>query len=128
MMVEKLVEVGNLFAFYGKLLTNRQYLVIELFYIHDLNLSEIGEELSITRQGVFDTLKRAEEKLYNYEEVLGLVSKFRESHNNVKKILKLSNNIKEYALESNTKAIIDNTILINNLGSKILENSTEVGE
>lgn len=54
----KIVEIGMLFDFYGKLLSEKQYQVVELYYIHDLSLTEIGEELSITRQGVFDTLKR----------------------------------------------------------------------
>ena len=62
MMVEKVVEVGVLFDFYGKLLSARQLSVIELFYIYDLSLAEIGEELNITRQAVYDTLKRADRK------------------------------------------------------------------
>ena len=78
-MVEKVVEVGILFDFYGKLLSSRQLGVIELFYIHDLSLAEIGEELDITRQAVYDTLKRAERKLYNYEKNLNLVNDFKKN-------------------------------------------------
>jgi len=55
-MVEKLVEVGILFDFYGKLLSEKQYMAIELYYNHDLSLTEIGDELGITKQGVSDIL------------------------------------------------------------------------
>lgn len=71
-LIEKMVEIGNLFDIYGKLLSERQYSVIEMYYFHNLSLQEIGEELKISRQGVFDTLKRAEKKLYDYESVLEL--------------------------------------------------------
>lgn len=93
-MVEKLVQIGILFDFYGKLLSKRQYSIVELFYLQDLSLSEIGEELNITRQGVYDTLKRAEENLYRYEDTLGLAAKFNENHKIIKDILKASRDIR----------------------------------
>lgn len=125
-MVEKLVEIGILFDFYGKLLTEKQYGVVELFYIEDFSLSEIGEELNITRQGVYDTLKRAEEKLYQYESTLGLASKFRENHHNIKRILELTEEIKSSVENEDYKEIIDSTDLIKYIGLEILENSWEV--
>lgn len=125
-MVEKLVEVGILFDFYGKLLTEKQYRIVDLFYMEDFSLSEIGEELRITRQGVYDTLKRAEEKLYKYEETLGLASKFRESHKNIKKILKLTKDMKTLIYNEDYKAIISSAELIEVIGLEILENSWEV--
>jgi hypothetical protein len=125
-MVEKLVEVGILFDFYGKLLTEKQFNIIEMFYIEDLSLSEIGEEQNITRQGVFDTLKRAEEKLYQYEDTLGLASKFRESHKDIKKILNLTKDIKVFVMKEDYKKIIDSANMIEEIGLEILENSWEV--
>ena len=74
--MEKLVEIGILFDFYGKLLSERQYLAVELYYLQDLSLGEIGEELGISRQGVYDALKRSENRLYENENTLGLVKKF----------------------------------------------------
>ncbi|CCQ97462.1 conserved hypothetical protein [[Clostridium] ultunense Esp] len=47
-MFERIVEVGILFDFYGKLLSERQFTAIELYYVHDLSLAEIGEELGIS--------------------------------------------------------------------------------
>ncbi|MBC8590484.1 YlxM family DNA-binding protein [Wansuia hejianensis] len=124
-MIEKLVEVGILFDFYGKLLSERQYNVIELFYVHDLSLSEIGEELNISRQSVFDTIKRAENKLYKYEENLGLASKFKDYYKDIKTIIEVSKNIKKIAEtngNSNTE-IVTNAKIIENIGFEILKNS-----
>lgn len=125
-MVEKLVEIGILFDFYGRLLTEKQYKIVELFYIEDFSLSEIGEELNITRQGVYDTLKRAEDNLYKYEETLGLANKFRESHTNIKKILKLTKEMKNLMDNKNYEEVINSTELIEDISLKILENSWEV--
>lgn len=130
MMVEKVVEVGILFDFYGKLLSSRQLGVIELFYIHDLSLAEIGEELDITRQAVYDTLKRAERKLYNYEKNLNLVNDFKKNTLAVKSIIGISNeiliNLKDEE-EIKSKDIILKIKEIENTGRKILKNSREVG-
>ena len=125
-MVEKLVEIGILFDFYGKLLTEKQYRIVDLFYIEDFSLSEIGEELDITRQGVYDTLKRAEEKLYQYEARLGLASKFRERHESIKEILELTKDIKLFVDTNDYKKIGNSVDKIEDIGLEILENSWEV--
>ncbi len=125
-MVEKLVEIGILFDFYGKLLTEKQYRIVDLFYIEDFSLSEIGEELDITRQGVYDTLKRAEEKLYQYEARLGLASKFRERHESIKEILELTKDIKLFVDTNDYKKIRNSVDKIEDIGLEILENSWEV--
>lgn len=53
--------------FYGSLLTDKQQYVLELYYEHDLSLSEIAEEMGISRQAVHDIIKRAEGLLSDYE-------------------------------------------------------------
>ncbi|MGO1469328.1 MAG: YlxM family DNA-binding protein [Tissierella sp.] len=129
-MVEKIVEVGILFDFYGKLLSPRQLSVIELFYIHDLSLVEIGEELNITRQAVYDTLKRSEKKLYEYEENLGLVYEFKKNSSAIESIIKIS---KRLSTDLKDKKNIEKENLlieierIENTGREILKNSREVG-
>ena len=120
-MVEKIVEVGIMFDFYGKLLTDKQYLAIELYYIHDLSLGEIGEELNISRQGVYDVLKRAEKKLYEYEDVLGLIKKFYDNHSYIEEIVKFSNEIQEIAKQKEMNTIKEKAISIRTLGLKILK-------
>ena len=124
-MFEKLVELGILFDFYGKLLTEKQYSVVELYYIHDLSLAEIGNELNITRQGVFDVLRRSEQKLYQHEESLGLVKKFYSSHEDIKNIIKISEEIIDMTKEKNID-VKEKALTINQIGKRILDNSREV--
>lgn len=65
-----------LFDFYGKLLTERQQQVMELYHEENLSLSEIAEEFAISRAAVHESLKAAERTLHTYEEKLGLVALF----------------------------------------------------
>lgn len=103
--IQKFLEINLLYDFYGKLLTKRQSEFIELYYNHDLSLGEIAEQYSISRQGVYDILKRAEKILENYEKKLGLVEKFQLQKQKLSKLykmlIKLQNVIeeKEKALE-----------------------------
>lgn len=68
--MEKSVHVSMLLEIYGKLLTAKQSDIIDLYYNDNLSLSEIAEELGITRQGVHKNLIDAENKLFDYEEKL----------------------------------------------------------
>ncbi len=127
-MVKKLVEIGILFDFYGKLLSERQYTSIELYYIHDLSLTEIGEELNISRQGVYDTLKRAEQKLYEYESTLGLVNKFNYKIREIDKIIKIAKEIEEESRNINNQKILGKAKELKDIAKKIKDSSQEVGD
>lgn len=70
-------ELILLYDYYGALLTERQRECFELRYNQDLSLGEIGQELGISRQGVFDNLSRAEALLRNMEEKTGCVRRDR---------------------------------------------------
>lgn len=85
-MYEKIVQIALLFDFYGQLLTEKQIEIIDMYYNNDLSLSEISEQLGISRQGVYDTLKRAERTLFEYEEKLGLVDRFLQQTENLSSI------------------------------------------
>ncbi|MCP1109347.1 YlxM family DNA-binding protein [Ohessyouella blattaphilus] len=74
--MEKIVELGLLYDFYGELLTARQKEILESFILDDLSLSEIGELYSVSRQGVHDMIRRSTVTLRGYEEKLKLVEKF----------------------------------------------------
>ena len=74
--MDDILQLTLLYDFYGELLTEKQKQVYELHYQNDLSLTEIGEELSISRQAVRDQLKRTEKILQDYEEKLQLVSRF----------------------------------------------------
>ncbi|MDI3478099.1 MAG: uncharacterized protein PWQ59_1624 [Thermoanaerobacterium sp.] len=84
------VEMNVLFDFYGSLLTGKQMDIFKMYYMDDYSLGEISQELNISRQGVYDSLKRAESVLKYYEEKLGLVKKYNSSIakiNNIKRII-----------------------------------------
>lgn len=74
--MDKNVRICLLFSFYRNMLTKRQVDCVDLYYNEDLSLAEISELLGITRQGVRDNIKRAENTMNDTEERLGLVSKF----------------------------------------------------
>ena len=94
-MFEKIVKISILFDYYGKLLNKKQASIIELYYNQDLSLGEISEILNISRQGVHDILKRAENKLFEYENKLGLVEKFNNYSKSAEKIIKIACSIEE---------------------------------
>ena len=75
---ETSAKMTILLDFYGELLTERQRQVATLCYGEDLSLAEAAEILSITRQGVRDSLCKAEQILQHYENKLHLLEKFQE--------------------------------------------------
>ncbi|MGE5629724.1 MAG: YlxM family DNA-binding protein [Caulobacteraceae bacterium] len=94
-MYEKLVQIALLFDFYGQLLTEKQIEIVEMYYNNDLSLGEISEQLGISRQGVYDTLKRAEKTLFEYEEKLKLVDRFLSHKESMKQINRMIDEILE---------------------------------
>ncbi len=74
----KNMDIAWLFDFYGDMLTDKQRQVVTLYYEEDLSLAEIAENQHITRQGVRDSLKRAEAQMREMEERLELAGRFRE--------------------------------------------------
>ena len=87
----KLVELSLLYDFYGQLLTNKQQELFELYYYDDLSLREISDQLNITRQAVYDNIKRAEKLLNHYEDKLKLVDKFNQQQYMINKIINVIN-------------------------------------
>ena len=83
---EKDMQISLLLDFYGDMLTEKQRDVIELYYNEDLSLAEIAAHSKITRQGVRDSIKRAESTLLELEERLGLAKRFRRIQEGLDKI------------------------------------------
>ena len=75
--MESRFELIWLMDFYGPLLTEHRREVVRLYCEEDLSLAEIAEQLSITRQGVSDALKKARAQLEDYESKLGLAARYR---------------------------------------------------
>lgn len=69
----KRLRMSQLFEVYKNMLTEKQKECMSLYFDEDYSLAEIAENLGVTRQAVFDILKRAETQLNRYEEKLGLL-------------------------------------------------------
>ena len=88
--MEKIVEQTLLYDFYGELLTEHQRRIYEDVVFNDYSLSEVAQELGISRQGVHNNLKRCSRILEDYEEKLHLVEKFVSIREKIRRIHKLS--------------------------------------
>jgi predicted DNA-binding protein YlxM (UPF0122 family) len=77
-MEDKRGEISMLYDFYSSVLTQRQRDALDLYYNDDLSLSEIAENLGITRQGVRDAIIHGEEYLRFLEISLGSAKRERE--------------------------------------------------
>ena len=73
--MDRKVEISILCEIYGKLLTKKQLNILDNYYNLDLSLSEIAENEGITRQAVRDIIKKGENKLFEFEEKLGIMKK-----------------------------------------------------
>ena len=65
--------MNSLLDFYGNLLTKKQKKAAYMYYVYDCTINEISSELNISKQAVFDNLKRAENNLEEFEEKLELI-------------------------------------------------------
>ena len=75
------LRISFLLDFYGDMLTETQREVVDAYYNEDLSLAEIAADRDITRQGVRDAIKRAEQQLLDMEERLGLARRFQDIQN-----------------------------------------------
>ena len=85
--MEKKFKVSLLCQIYGKMLTQKQYEVINDYYNNDLSLSEIAENNHITRQAVRDIIKKGENKLFELEEKLSFMEKTLKQEKQLQEIL-----------------------------------------
>lgn len=77
-MLEKTTRINYLYDFYQVLLTPKQQSYMSLYYLDDYSLGEIAEEYQVSRQAVYDNIKRTEAMLEDYEKKLMLFSRFQE--------------------------------------------------
>jgi len=71
-ILNKTIEIIELYDVYQDLLTEKQRTYIEAYYFDDYSLSEIAENLKVSRNAVFDLIKRTVQKMYEYEKKLML--------------------------------------------------------
>ena len=76
---ENALKYSRLLDFYGNLLTDKQKEIAGLFFYDNNGISEIAEYYNLSRQSVYDILKRVKSILSEYENKLGLYGKYIES-------------------------------------------------
>lgn len=105
--MEKNVEIALLLDTYGKLLTKKQYFLLNDYYNNDLSLSEIAENEKITRQAVRDNLKKGENKLFEFEEKLGIMKKTLMQEEKIATILSELNKITEDSSDKEVAKVLE---------------------
>ena len=105
--MEKNVQISILLETYGKLLTNKQFQMLDDYYNKDLSLSEIAENEKTTRQAVRDNLKKGENKLFEYEEKLGIMKKTLMQEKKIASILSEISKIKENSSDKEIANILE---------------------
>ena len=105
--MDKSNEISLLFDFYSELLSEKKREAASLYFNEDLSLSEIAQHMGITRQGVSDLIRRSESELYDFENKLGLYSRFEAINASALKIKELSKSIAEESSgEMKAKALV----------------------
>lgn len=106
-MDEKFFRMNSLLDFYGNLLTEKQKKAAYMYYIYDCTINEISDELNISKQAVFDNLKRAENNLEEFEEKLQLIKNSKTEEENKE--------IKRKKIETILESIEDDSLTKNNI-------------
>ncbi len=112
--LDELIYLSLLYDFYGELLNDNKKRVFEDYILNDLSLSEIADQLDITRQGVHDIVKRCTKELRDYEHKLALVGRF----TRVKHML---GRIKELCLDISQSGDVNKIQAIETLADDILK-------
>lgn len=114
------LRISLLLDFYGEMLTEKQREVVEFYYNEDLSLAEIAQHCGITRQGVRDSIKRAEYQLIECEEKLGLMKRFHEIQQGLDEIVRHAGKIQEESLITGISSEVQDCVKsIINLASKL---------
>lgn len=115
-------ELAVLFDFYGDMLTDKQKSFLDYYYNDDLSLSEIAENEGITRQGVRDAIKKAEQQLVDAEAKLGFAARDRLMRESLGQIIEYTDKITDYNLHHTvSKELNDYSVGIKTLAMTILE-------
>ena len=96
-----------LFDFYGDLLTTKQRDYYDLHYNQDLTLQEIAEQNGVSRQSVWDMIRRAEQSLREFEEKTGLVAKMLHRREVIGEIREILSRLRKKAEIERVIALLD---------------------
>lgn len=107
-MYQKNLDFVLLFDFYGVLLTEKQKDIFDMYYNNDYSLSEIANIYDVSRQGVYDIIKRTEALLTKWESNLKLVQRFSTQQEKLKEVLSF---IKSASIDKKVSTDIANEII-----------------
>ncbi|WP_096435437.1 putative DNA-binding protein [Alteribacter populi] len=96
-MIEKTIRINYLYDFYQSLLTDKQNKYMRMYYLDDWSLGEIAEHFEVSRQAVYDNIRRTEALLEEYEEKLSLLGRYQERNRLLKQLRTLIEDGKESA-------------------------------
>ncbi len=116
--MEKTIRVGLLYEYYHSLLTVRQQEIVELYYYDDLSLNEIGDNLNISKQAVFDQLSRATKKMEDLENNLQMLAR-------TEATLSLIREVEDKLSDFQDKRIVESRRLLQNYASQWLMGEDE---
>ncbi len=105
--LQNIVELTILYDFYGELLGEHKKEIFGEYIIDDLSLGEIAQDEGISRQGVYDIIKRCSVKLREYEKKLGLVKRFESIKTNAEQIQALAEEIRNTSDEQERSRAVD---------------------
>ena len=103
-MFEKNLAISDLLDTYSAVLSDRHREVLDYYYNQDLSLSEIAELISISRQGVRDGIKKAEEELLFMEQCLHLHQRASDMRDAAQKLLSGADEKTAYAVQAMLRA------------------------
>ena len=106
-MAEDRVMQSLLLDFYGELLTDKQRECCELHFNEDLSLAEIAEQSGISRQGVWDNIRRGAAALETIEEKTGLIRRFSETQKALEELDALAGKLLSLPLGDEGRALAE---------------------
>lgn len=116
--LEEIIELSLLYDFYGALLKEQKRSIFEAYILENYGLSEIAKERNMSRQAVYDVVRRCRNELREYEQKLNLVCKFQRMKKQVHEIQRQADSIADReAQEAVTTALSG----ISSLAEQILE-------
>ncbi len=74
------ISVSNLYEYYGELLTEKQQSIFEDYYFEDLSIIEIAKMNDVSKNAVYNSLKKSIKQLEKYEQILKIEARY---HHNV---------------------------------------------
>ena len=111
-MTDKTLQMSLLFDFFGDLLTDKQREYFDLYHNEDLSLSEIADNVGITRQGVRDIIVRAEATLVDYEKRTGIIARFQQRNADVDRAMEITADINKSTVDDNIRKLTEELTVI----------------